>query len=83
MFQDAGFLKASAKQSIKFVGRPRLQRKMCPAAGAPKAWESPPICSAGELARRVNLAPNELAWFADCRMQEAKLPEGEIVGAAA
>jgi hypothetical protein len=51
---------------------------MCPAAGPPQAWKVPPVCTIGELARWLNLTPNELEWFADCRTQEAKLPEGPL-----
>src|SRR5690606_23804452 len=46
--------------------------------GAPQQWTVPPLRSIGELAGWLNLRPNELDWFADCRMLEGKLPPGPL-----
>jgi hypothetical protein len=51
---------------------------MCPAAGPPRRWKPFPLRTVGELGEWLNLRPNELAWFADCRTLEAKLPPGPL-----
>ena len=48
------------------------------ATGPPRRWKVPAICTIGELSRWLNLLPNELEWFADCRTREAKLPPGPL-----
>src|ERR1041384_4317720 len=75
---DRGFCKAWERGSIAIIGSGRLPGRMCPAAGPPQTWKVPPLCTVGELAGWLNLTPNELEWFADCRMLEAKLPEGPL-----
>jgi hypothetical protein len=51
---------------------------MCPAAGPPCKWRIRPIRTLGDLALWLNLMPEELAWLADCRTQEQKLPAGRL-----
>jgi RNA-directed DNA polymerase len=78
ILNDSGFLKACEKQVFPRFSGQRFHPKMCPAAGPPRQWVLPPLCTSGELAQWLNLSPNELAWFADCRTQESKLPPGPL-----
>jgi hypothetical protein len=75
---DSGFLKAYHKNAFRNFSRRQFHPKMCPAAGPPRGWSLPPICTSGELAGQLNLTPNELDWFADCRMLESRLPLGPL-----
>jgi hypothetical protein len=75
---DSAFLKAFHKDAFRNFSNRRFHAKMCPAAGPPRRWTLLPICTAGELAGKLNLTPNELAWFADCRMLESRLPLGPL-----
>ena len=43
---------------------------MAPAPGPPASWPVPAITSPAELARFLELEPNELDWFADCQARE-------------
>jgi len=78
ILNDGGFLKAYEKRPIQILRQRRFSPRMCPAAGPPRAWQLPSICTPGDLAQRLNLLPNELAWFADCRSMEEKLPAGPL-----
>lgn len=46
--------------------------RMRPATGRPQSWNVPAILTAGELADRFNLGPNDLFWFADLRNLEKR-----------
>src|SRR6267378_979061 len=72
------FTKACEKHFFILISRPPENPRMVPAAGPPQKWSVPAICTLGDLAKRLNLYPNELAWFADFRGLEAKLPEGPL-----
>jgi len=76
--KDAGFLRAQAKNPLAVIHEPSSRPRMCPAAGPPRTWKILPICTVSALARRLNLKPNELAWFADCRTQARRLPDGPL-----
>jgi RNA-directed DNA polymerase len=78
ILQDTGFLKAYEKQPIQIRSQRPRAPSMRPAAGPPRAWQLPSICTTGNLGRLLNLLPNELAWFADCRSLEEKLPAGPL-----
>src|SRR5438552_4438024 len=78
ILNDRGFLRAHEKRSIRLLTQRQFAPKMCAAAGPPRTWQLPSICTTGELAQRLNLLPNELAWFADCRSLEEKLPAGPL-----
>jgi RNA-directed DNA polymerase len=78
IINDAKFFKAYERQRTQTVMRPRFAPKMCPAAGPPRKWKPLPLRTIGELARWLNVLPNELAWFADCRTLEQKLPPGPL-----
>ncbi len=82
MWADAGFQKTLRTPSTEVlflsIARVGLQPKMCPAVGPRRAWKVPPLRNPGELARWLNLELNELAWFADRRTLEAKLPPGPL-----
>ena len=43
---------------------------MAPPPGPPASWPVPAITSPAELARFLELEPNELDWFADCQARE-------------
>jgi RNA-directed DNA polymerase len=45
-------------------------RSMVPAPGPPASWPVPAITSPDELARFLELEPNQLDWFADCLTRE-------------
>ena len=51
---------------------------MCPASGPPQKWKVRPIRTIGDLARWLNLMPEELFWLADRRSQEQKVPPGRL-----
>ena len=75
---DAGFQRAWRKDSLILSDFKCRSPLMCPASGPPREWKVPSLRTTGELARWLNLQPNELAWFADCRTQEQKLPDGPL-----
>ena len=54
------------------------QLTMQPSAGAASNWPLPPLVSLDDVAEWLGIGVNELEWFADCRGQEAKLPEGPL-----
>ena len=43
---------------------------MLPASGPPGSWPVPAIASPADLARFLELEPNQLDWFADCQRRE-------------
>ncbi len=43
---------------------------MWPAPGSPQSWNVPPILTIAELARFLELEPNQLDWFADRQSRE-------------
>ncbi len=52
---------------------------MCPAGGRPESWAVRPFPTVGDLAERLRLTPNELAWFADGRGWLSREAEGPRV----
>ena len=75
---DPSFQKAFEKRPIAAISQFYIQPRMCPADGPPEHWNLPAIHTQNELAQWLNLMPNELEWFADCRSLEAKVPEGPL-----
>lgn len=51
---------------------------MLPGAGSPRTWKVLPITTVGGLAEKLNLRPNEMLWFADCRGWERKVGEERL-----
>ncbi len=43
---------------------------MAPAPGPPATWPVPAIATPAELGQLLDLEPNQLDWFADCRRRE-------------
>jgi RNA-directed DNA polymerase len=78
ILNDQKFFKAYAKRSVQTLVRPSFRPRMCPATGPPRKWNVRPICTIGDLAHWLNLMPEELAWLADRRTQEQKLPAGRL-----
>ena len=75
---DEGFLKACRKQTMAVTPELRSPPRMAPAPGPPQEWGVPEFQTPHELALRLNLTPGELAWFADVRGLEAKVPPGPL-----
>jgi Reverse transcriptase (RNA-dependent DNA polymerase). len=78
ILNDQKFFRACERRSVRFLLQPRFRARMCPAAGPPRKWKVRPLRTIGELAEWLNLMPEELAWLADRRTQEQKLPEGRL-----
>ena len=51
---------------------------MRPASGPPVDWRLPAIATTGTLADWLGIKPNELAWFADLRKMQHRVPEGSL-----
>ena len=73
---SCGTTRASARRRQQ--ASPRLcvstgwpQPVMTPAPGPPGSWPVPAITTPAELARFLELEPNELDWFADCQAPRA------------
>ena len=75
IFWDPGFASDLIQYRRPHRRRLHVHPAMQPAAGPPAQWAVPAITTPGELARRLNLDLNELAWFADTRTLEAKVPD--------
>ncbi len=73
---DDGFNNAAARESAQ-SGK-SAKPKMCPAGKAARAWKVPRILTPGDLARRLDLPFDQLAWFADLRTLERLTPEGPL-----
>jgi RNA-directed DNA polymerase len=56
------------KPALRFDRLPRPA--MTPAPGPPGSWPVPAITTPAELGRLLELEPNQLDWFADCRRCE-------------
>ena len=78
ILNDQKFFRAYERRSVRFLLQPRFLARMCPAAGPPRKWKVRPLRTIGELAEWLNLMPEELAWLADLRTQEQKLPAGRL-----
>ena len=73
IYADRGFHAACEKHSIELPGLLNIRPTMSPMPGPPSSWPVLQLNSAGELARWLELSPNELDWLADCRMLETKV----------
>lgn len=68
--EDQGFHKAREKQPLRIHFARWPAQVMVPTPGAPATWPVPAITTPAELARFLELEPNELDWFADCQTRE-------------
>lgn len=64
LVRDEAFRRAWAKGSLTTIGR-RPAPVMSPAPGAPQRWDVPEILTPYDLADRIGLSAERLAWFAD------------------
>lgn len=76
--QDQGLRRACHKHDVTVGGLQRKPPEMAPAAGHPVTWDVPKLVTIGGLANWLALKPTELAWFADRRGLERKLPRGPL-----
>jgi RNA-directed DNA polymerase len=67
---DEGFRKARRKHELALHLIVWPAPPMTPSPGAPASWPVPAIVTPAELARFLDLEPNELDWFADCQTRE-------------
>jgi hypothetical protein len=67
---DPGFCKARSRNKLAFHWIVWPAPTMAPAPGPPQSWPVPSILTPAELANFLDLAPNELDWFADCQGRE-------------
>ena len=67
---DHGFRKASRRHELTLRFAKLPAPVMNPAPGPPASWPVPAIATPAELARFLDLEPNELDWFADCQTRE-------------
>jgi RNA-directed DNA polymerase len=68
--QDQRFQKARQTQPLRLHFARWPAQVMAPAPGPPTSWTVPAITSPADLARLLDLEPNELDWFADCQARE-------------
>jgi hypothetical protein len=78
LLDDPGFSQAWDRHRFSVIRSFEFAPVMLPADGPAATWGAPAIVTPGDLARRLNLSPNELAWFADCRRLERRLPVGPL-----
>lgn len=76
---DPGFINACDDEEPEFHSviwaSPAAMR---PAAGSPQGWKLPDIATPGKLAEWLEIAPGQLAWFADSQSRERRLPAGKL-----
>jgi RNA-directed DNA polymerase len=75
LWEDAGFRRAYSKQKLKLRFTTWQEPEMTPAAGPPTSWPVPAIATPADLAGFLDLAPNQLEWFADCQSREGADPD--------
>jgi hypothetical protein len=75
---DEAFRRLWAREPFALGCRPRPSPVMAPASGPPSGWPVPAITTTIELARRLELEPGELDWFADPKGIERMTPEGPL-----
>jgi RNA-directed DNA polymerase len=68
--EDAGVQRAYKKQSLRLRFTVWPEPEMTPAPGPPASWPAPAIATPADLASFLDLAPNQLDWFADCQSRE-------------
>ena len=68
--KTSDFSKACETQPLRLHFARWPAQVMAPAPGPPASWPVPAITSPAELARFLELEPNELDWFADCQARE-------------
>jgi RNA-directed DNA polymerase len=72
--EDAGFQRARSKLKLKIRFTTWKLQEMTPAPGPPASWPVPAIATPSDLAGFLDLAPNQLDWFADCQAREGDDP---------
>ena len=74
LWDDERCRKACASDTAPSVARsmrwPGFRAMVLRCAGPPASWPVPAITSPAELARFLDLAPNQLDWAADCQTRE-------------
>jgi len=75
---DPGFQKACRRHSLHLAPAPNSPPRMSPAPGPARQWKVPSLRTPQELARRLNLTPGELSWFANVRAREKRPPVGPL-----
>ncbi len=71
---DEGLQKAGRRSSMTLRFDRWPKPVMTPGPGPPGTWTVPPITTTAELARFLELEPNQLEWFADEQARERKAP---------
>ncbi len=67
---DEGFRKARRRHALRLRFDRWPEPIMTPAPGPPGSWPVPPITTTTELARFLDIEPNQLDWFADYQSRE-------------
>jgi RNA-directed DNA polymerase len=73
IYADRRFHAACDKHEIELPGLLNIRPMMSPVSGPSNVWPVSQLKSPGELARWLELSPNELDWLADCRLLETKV----------
>ena len=69
---DEGLQKAGRRSAMTLRFDRWPKPVMTPSPGPPGTWPIPPITTTAELARYLELEPNQLEWFADEQARERK-----------
>ncbi len=70
LWEDSGFKRAFSKQKLRLRFTTWEEPEMTPAPGPPASWPVPAIATPADLAGFLEIAPNQLDWFADCQGRE-------------
>ena len=75
LWEDPGYRRAYRKQKLRLRFNAWRQPEMTPTPGSPASWPLPSIATPNDLASFLDLAPNQLDWFADCQSREGDDPD--------
>jgi RNA-directed DNA polymerase len=75
LWEDPGFQRAHSRDTLGLQFTIWQKPEMTPAPGAPASWLVPAIATPAHLAGFLDLAPNQLDWFADCQSREGADPD--------
>jgi RNA-directed DNA polymerase len=70
LWADKGFGKAARRHPLRLRCDRWPDPTMTPAPGPPSSWPVPAIATTAELARFLDIEPNQLDWFADYQSRE-------------